>query len=181
MATCAAVIIDNRPGLEPIIEMHEKFLPNDWDVFWIKNEETTSSFEYSKLLTSKRLWRNLPDWVLIFQHDTELYKKGIEEFIGQYDFIGAHIKWMPGYFNGGLSLRNSKSMLKVINQIPYNGQNEDLYFVDGLRKLNGKLPTAEIAHTFSVETEFHYGSLGAHQIDRYFTKEQCTSLRNQYK
>lgn len=183
MQKCAAIIIDNRPGLEPIIEAHERYLPKDWDVFWVKNEQTNTAAEYNRLLTSKRLWRNLSEKVLIFQHDSMLLREGIEEFL-EWDFIGAPIKNIPGCMNGGLSIRDSKSMLRVIDNIPYQGAqisgNEDIYFVNGLRQLSGWLPNEDEAQKFSVETSFALGSIGYHAIDRYLTPSECSQIRNQY-
>jgi len=177
--TCCALIIDNRPWVEPIIRQHEKFIPKDWPVYWIKNEVINNSHDYNKILVSKRLWRNMPDKVLIFQHDSMLLKSGVENFI-EWEYIGAHIKWMPGYMNGGLSIRDSKAMLRVINHIEWRGQNEDLYFCEGLRQLNGYLPDKETCDKFSVETEFNLGSVGYHAIDKYLTMEQCNQIKNQY-
>lgn len=182
MNSLCALIIENReiPYITDIIEQHEKMLPKNTPVYWLNNEPINTMHDYNKLLTSKRLWRNLAENVLIFQHDSELYRPGIEEFIG-YDYIGAHIKWMPGYFNGGLSLRKREAMLNVIDKVEWRGQNEDLYFVEGLRQLGGKLPDAETAHKFSVETEFNLGSCGGHAIEKYLTTIQCEQIRNQYK
>ena len=182
LMTCAAVIVDNRPGIEPIIQAHEKYLPKDWDMLWVKNEQTNSAHEYNKLLTSKRFWRNMPDKVLIFQHDSMLLREGIEEFL-EWDFIGAPIKHIPGCMNGGLSLRDSKAMLKVINHLPYSPRlgNCDIYFVNALRQFNGRLPNKETAQKFSVETEFHLGSVGYHAIDSYLTPTECKLIREQYK
>lgn len=181
MSNVCAIIIDNREGLEPIIEAHEKFIPKDWEILWIKNEATTSAYEYNKLLTSKRLWRNLPDKVLIFQSDSMLLRPGVEEFL-EWDFIGAPIKNIPGCMNGGLSIRDSKAMLKVINHVAWSPQlgNEDIYFVNALRQMNGKLPDKETAQKFSVETEFVLGSCGYHAIDKHLSPTECKLIEQQY-
>lgn len=182
MNSLSALIIENRPlpGIVETIEQHEKFLPKGTDVYWIKNEEINSMMDYNKLMTSKRLWRNITtEKVLIFQHDSMLIRNGIEEHL-EWDYTGAHIKWMPGYFNGGLSLRDTKAMIRVIDNIEWRGQNEDLYFIDGLRQLNGYLPTKEESHKFSVETEYCLGSVGYHAIDKYLTPSECNAVRNQY-
>jgi hypothetical protein len=184
MANCCALIIDNREGLEPIISAHEKYIPKDWPVYWLKNEATTTIHEYNKLLTSKRLWRNLPEKVLIFQSDSMLLRDGVEDFL-EFDFCGANIKKISGCFNGGLSIRDSKAMLKVINQFPYQGEqisgNEDIWFVNCLRKLGSHLPTYEQSNKFSVETEYHLGAVGYHAIDKYLNPSECEAIRNQYK
>lgn len=179
--TFCAVIIDNREWVKPIIEQHEKFIPKDWPVYWIKNENTNSAHEYNKLLTSKRFWRVMPDKVLIFQHDSMLLRPGVENFT-EWDFIGAPIKHIPGCMNGGLSLRGSKAMLKVINHLAWSPQlgNEDVYFVNALRQMNGKLPSIETAMQFSVETMFYPDPIGYHAIDKYLTSDECLKIKNSY-
>lgn len=181
MASCCALIIDTRDGIEPIIEQHERFLPKDWPVYWIKNEATTTIHEYNKLLTSKRLWRNLSEKVLIFQSDSMLLRDGVEDFL-EFDFCGANIKKIKGCFNGGLSIRDSKAMLKVLNNKSWNQSlgNEDIFYVNALRELNGKLPTYEQANKFSVETEYHLGSVGYHAISKYLNPSECEAIKNQY-
>lgn len=181
----AAVIIDDRhlPNMEEIILGHEIMLPVDWQVWHIGNEPVNSISNYNRLLTSKRFWRCMPDKVLIFQHDSMLLREGIEEFL-DYDFIGAPIKNIPGCMNGGLSLRDRATMLKIINNFPYMGEsihgNEDIYFCNGLEWVGAKIPTMEVAQQFSVETIFGLGSLGYHAIDKYLTASECTAIRGQY-
>lgn len=183
---CAAVIIDDRftiQELEPLILAHAQHLPDDWDVYHIGNEQISSMTDYNKLLTSKRFWRNMPDKVLIFQHDSMLLRSGIEEFL-DYGFIGAPIKNIPGCMNGGLSLRDKATMMKIINNFPYMGEsvhgNEDVYFCNRLAWIGANIPDKEKAMEFSVETIFGLGSLGYHAIDKYLTEEQCKQIRRQY-
>lgn len=186
---CVAVIIDNRhlPNMEDIIIQHELMLPYDWQVWHIANEPINSIGDYNRLLTSKRFWRNMPEKVLIFQHDSMLLREGIEEFL-EFDFVGAPIRNIPGCMNGGLSLRSSKAMMDVINKYPYQGEsvhgNEDIYFVNqmtftGWDRYN--LPSLEQAQKFSVETIFGLGSLGYHAIDKYLTASECEAIRGQYE
>lgn len=186
MNSFSALIIDNRQiqGIEKIIEAHEKFLPKDCEVYWIKNEAINSIRDYNRLLTSKHLWRNIPtEKVLIFQWDSELWKLVTDEH-WQFDFIGANIPKIPGCMNGGLSIRDAKAMLKVINNFSYEGEqasgNEDIWFVNCLRQLQSDLPTKEQAEKFSIETELKYDSCGGHAIEKYLTQSQCQAVRNQY-
>lgn len=180
--TKCAVIIDNRhiPGLEDVIMAHELRLPMEWQVWHIANEPIHSLSDYNRLLTSKRFWRNMPDKVLIFQFDSMLLRDGIEDFM-EYDYIGAPIKHCDfPIMNGGLSLRDSKAMLKVINHVPYQGEQEDVYFCRGLQQLGGKLPTREIADQFSTETIYKLGTLGFHAIDKWLAPIECQHIRGQY-
>jgi hypothetical protein len=184
--TKGAFIIDNRltnGELIKVIAAHAKFLPYDWDVNYISNEKIYCMADYNRLLTSKRFWRNMPDKVLIFQHDSALLRDGIEEFLN-YGFIGAPIKHIPGCMNGGLSLRDKATMMKIIDNFPYMGEgvhgNEDIYFCNRLNWVGTNIPTKEQAAAFSVETEFALGSLGCHAIDKYLTIDQCDQIRRQY-
>lgn len=186
--TACAVIVENRyvANIEQIIMAHDRYLPK-WfeETRWIKNEPINSMADYNNLLTSKRFWRVMPDKVVIIQHDSMLLKEGIEAFL-DYDFVGAPIPRI-GYpaMNGGLSIRDTKAMLNVIDKIPYQGMgvhgNEDIYTCNALYQLGGKLPTYDIAKQFSVETEYCLGSLGCHQIQAYMTESECKAIKEQYK
>ena len=182
----AAIIVENRliPGLQETIKQHQDMLPLDFEVWHIDNEPIITMGDYNRLLTSKRFWRNVPDKVLIFQHDSMLLRKGIEEFL-KWDFIGAPIRNIPGCMNGGLSLRSKKTMMDIIHNFPYQGEsihgNEDIYFCNRLDWVGAKKPDKATAAKFSIETEFQLGSLGYHQIDSYLTPEQCEQVRGQYK
>ncbi len=187
MKDISALIIETRPlpNLIQIIESHEKWLPKSCEIYHIKNEPINSIRDYNRLLTSRRLWRNIAsEKVLLFQWDSELWKEVTDEH-WQFDFSGANIKNIPGCMNGGLSIRDTKAMLKVINNFTYEGEqvsgNCDIWFVNCLRQLQGYLPTYEQAAKFSVETVLTYGSCGGHAISKYFTASECESLRNQYK
>ncbi len=177
-----AIIIETRPlNIQSIIAKHEPFLPKDWDVWHIGNERIDSIADYNRLLTSRRFWRNMPDHVLIFQHDSELLRTGVEDYL-EFDFVGADIPKIDGCMNGGLSIRSKKAMLRVIDNIPYTPElgNEDIYFCNGLRQLSGYLPTKEEVNKFAVETSFHLGSVGCHAIEKYLNFEQCNLIKNQY-
>jgi hypothetical protein len=180
MKTCA-LIIDNRPGLEPIIEAHEAFLPKDWEVYWIKDQNTSTAAGYNQLLTSRKLWRNLPaDKVLIFQADSELLKDGVEQFI-EWDYVGAPWRFQSAGGNGGLSIRSRKAMLKVIDSVAWDGKtNEDVYFCNALHQLGMNLAPREVCSQFSVESIYCEGTVGAHAIDKWLTPDQCKAIRNQY-
>lgn len=177
MSKCA-VIIENRFDVGEIIARHTKFLSEDWPVIHIKAQINTIQ-DYNDLLVSKNFWEALPDKVLIFQHDSGLLRHGVEDFL-EWDFIGAPIKWLPTYMNGGLSLRSRAAMLRVIEEIPYNGEVEDIWFVNGCRKLGLKLPDIDTARKFSVETEFNLGSIGYHAPEKYLTPKQVELIKYQY-
>lgn len=182
MTDFTAIIIENRgiPGLNEIIAGHEKFLPAGTDIWHIKNEQINSMNDYNRLLTSKRLWSNLPENVLIFQHDSRLLRTGIEEFL-QWSYVGAPIPKIgfPAQ-NGGLSLRCSSAMIKVIDSIPYTGVNEDVWFCNGLYQLGLNIAPYEVAERFSCETQYKLGTVGFHQISSYLSPNECNTIISQY-
>lgn len=167
----AAIIIDNRVEIaKKAIEEHKKYLPKDWQIINIVPNYKTM-IDYNKLLTSAEFWDSIEyDRVLIFQHDSGLLKQGIEEFL-KWDYIGAWIEHIPGCMNGGLSIRNPKVMHHITLKHPYMGMqvhgNEDIYFCNQMRGLGYNMPDKETCNKFSVETEFEFGSLGYHAINKY--------------
>lgn len=177
-----AVIVDNRKLPKGTLRKHTDFLSHQWGLKIINDVPISNSNDYNKLLTSIEFWESLPyDKVLIFQHDSGLLRRGIEEYF-DFDFIGAplyHIDFPA--MNGGLSLRNVKPMIHCLKDQPFKYGNEDIYFCHQLQKLGYKLPTKEIAKTFSVETIFGLGSLGYHAIDKWHSEQTVQTILNQYK
>lgn len=143
---------------------------------------------YNLLLTDKEFWNKFYkyDRVIVFQSDSEIFKPGIEEFL-EYDYIGAPWKdydtdYFPYVGNGGLSIRNPKIMSYILTEHSW-GRNmgEDLFFARTMVNGNyGTLAPYEVAKKFAVESVFHLGTLGAHGIDKWFSKEQCNQIRTQY-
>lgn len=180
-----AIIIENRLGLEEVEKCalkHFNFLSLDWDFRLIKSKVRTLS-DYNNLLTSPEFWANIKyEKVLIFQHDSELLRKGIEAFL-EYDYIGAPWKFQEKGGNGGLSLRTTEVMYEVTKAFPYSPLlgYEDVYFSNHIEKVGGKLAPREVCSEFSCETIFKLGTLGTHAIDKYLTPEECKQIRNQYK
>lgn len=149
----------------------------------------TSIQDYNFLITHKDFWNYLKcDKVLIFQTDSELLRNGIEDF-EEWNWVGApwpndsgwskNIPWIYGS-NGGLSLRSVNKMKEITDKIPWNGMNEDMYFLNGLYNTGIKLTPRNIQLKFSIETVYNLGSLGYHAIDRHLSKEQCKKIKEQY-
>lgn len=180
MSDITVFLADNTGNHLEIWHRHREFLPDD--VKGIAKINLNSIDEYNKYLCSKQFWESIKtEYVFIIQHDSAILRTGIEEFLG-YDFIGAPIKHIPfPAMNGGFSLRKKTAMLRVIENIPYTGGNEDMYFCNGLKQLGGNLPTFEVANKFSCETYFTLGTLGYHAIEKWLTPEQCEQIKNQYK
>lgn len=173
-----AVIVDTRPIDQSIIDNHMKFLPG-WDLRIVNILPENSIAGYNKLLTSKEFWKSLPETVLIFQQDSGLLREGIQEFIG-WDYVGAPWPFQQHGGNGGLSLRHRDAMIEVINKVPYNGDNEDIYFCNNMNRLGMNLALRSVCDKFSAESIFKLGTLGYHGISNWLTKEQCELIRNQY-
>ena len=177
----AVSLIENDAIRYDIALKHGDFLPSD-AVYYFE-DRLPSIHEYNKRLTSLDFWQQFEEEnILIIQHDSDILRHGIEEFY-QYDYIGAPIKWIDfPAMNGGFSLRRKSAMINVIKNYHYNGlQNEDLYFCNGLKQLNGNLPTFETAKLFSCETIFNLGSLGYHAIEKYLTNDQINQIKTQYE
>lgn len=54
--------------------------------------------------------------------------------------------------------------------------NEDVFFSRFVKNVAPR----DVAAKFACETEFRLGTLGAHAIDEWLTKEECESIRTQY-
>lgn len=178
-----AFIIENRFETSKIVENHFKYLPKEFEYIKFYNLNVRSIDDYNKLLTSKYFWEQIKfDKVLIFQHDSELLRNGIEEFY-DYDYVGAPWKFQEHGGNGGLSFRSKEAMLWCIKNKPWNIYlgNEDVYFSNQLKNSPFKLAPREICKKFSCESIFELGTLGCHAIDKYLTIEQITKIKNQYE
>ncbi len=206
----ASCIIESRPlpNLVQIIREHLKFLPANTklilycspanytmlteafpraatavmpDEICCKNMES-----YNKLLTTPKFWEMLLPWdrCLIFQHDSRILRKGIEEFY-PYSYIGAPWIWdkedLAG--NGGFSLRDPKIMLEICTKFERpHGLNEDLWFCKMMKEHNiGQVAPREIADTFSCETIFKLGTFGYHAISSWMNHQDCEQIKNQYQ
>ena len=142
------------------------------------------SSDYSKLLVNETFYNYIPtEYFLIFQTDSMICTKNknyIYYFINKnYDYVGA--PWRSGLVgNGGLSLRKKSKMIEIINKIPYNGCNEDIYFsvVSYRIGLNICLPTFEESKKFSVETVFSDDTFGVHNPWKYLDSNEMEYLCN---
>lgn len=195
----AAVIVDCRNiSLFQVITEHLYFLPKDTKLYVFSSEnqrhlqellncefhvvDINSISDYNRLLTSKSFWEKIEEEnILIFQEDSRLLRKGIEEFY-QWDYVGASWNFAPYVGNGGLSFRHKSAMIEICEAISWTGElNEDIYFSYGCQMLNLKLAPVGVANKFSVETQFHLGAMGYHAIEKWLTEEQCKKIKKQYE
>jgi hypothetical protein len=205
-----SVIVETRPlgNLQDIILNHVKFLPDDWGLTVFCSEENKhlvqdgsvlgvvdseslrvivleqpiNEMEYNKLLTSQWFWDQLPyDKCLIFQHDSEIFRKWESKF-EKYDYIGAPWSFQRHGGNGGLSWRSvaaMKAVLEIAQWHPSKG-NEDVFFCNVLHGHPDYLMAdRQTCSEFSVETIYQPATFGAHAIDKWLTPEQCKKLRSQ--
>jgi len=181
---CAAVIVENREfDMDSIIDRHKKFLPSSWEIIHLKDVIVSHFHEYNRLLGSAKFWKSLPfDKVLIFQHDSGLLRKGIEDFL-KYDYVGAPWVFQESGGNGGLSLRTPEVMIRTTEFLAYDRShhgNEDVYFSNNIKWVGGKLAPRKACSEFSVESVFQMGTLGYHAIDNFFSKDVVNKILTQY-
>lgn len=168
----------------------------------LQNPSMKALFNMCMFMTRPEFWKDYFNYerALIFQRDSAILKKGIEDFF-EYDYVGA-----PCYNfvrdqtiqNGGLSLRNPRTMeyicrlygwkadlqdLMVVGQ--YSTASffaEDIFFCLRMIKHNaGKLAPLEISKKFSVESRFELGALGYHRMEPYLTADEIKQIKEQYR
>ncbi|KAG4427541.1 hypothetical protein IFR05_016975 [Cadophora sp. M221] len=160
-----------------------RFLPSTVDF--------NDRLDVSGFLTKPWVWEQLAPagHVLIFQADSILCSNSplkVDDFL-QYDFVGAPIAESYGRgYNGGLSLRNRSMILDIIHDMDWRSEFdyaenkqeqsvefEDQWFYKMMEQLpdRGKsaarLPSKEVAMTFSVETVWYGEPMGYHQVTRW--------------
>ncbi len=145
-----------------------------------------SQNDYSELLCTKKFWNYFyGKKILIYQEDSCIFKTNISDFL-HVDYIGApygNIKNTIYVGNGGLSLRNRKCMLEVIEKQPLQTFDipeftkdyckemgltycpEDVYFSMNIQTLNiGTVASWELANDFSTESISNELAWGGHQF-----------------
>ena len=164
--------------------------------------EKMNFIDYNNFLRSKILWESLyGEYVLVFQLDTMI--KNIEPYtIDNYialnkSYIGSNMfyDWhelkreniFPAYknFNGGLSLRKRKDMIKIIDTFGVENNItesktiatdlEDVYFTLGCYKLNLPVGDDEFCSHFSIHTIYHEKFFGMHK-STWFPRNEILSM-----
>lgn len=192
----ARAAVHNAPGWHLLILTSEKAkayyetrLPGARVLAWPSLENHFDIDTYNDVLEDIALWTWIDDnhytHVLTIQDDGLLLRPGVERFL-KYDYVGApwadvqenaYIKAhlapnMVG--NGGLSLRRTKAMLKVLEEHSHekhqtfyhniNRMPEDVWFVKYLTQNGAKIPPPEIAAKFSIEETMDYDAIGCHKV-----------------
>lgn len=171
----------NKPFVEKIVK--------DWINVRIINcgLHNLNRGTYSAMLKMPQFWEKFKDWshVLIYQTDA-LIMKPIDDIYFQYDYIGAPwsknnqwVKYCAG--NGGFSLRNVNSMIKVCEchrNIPFNNinrDNEDGFFCSS-DLLKFPPINTDMHFNFAVEEVFYNKPIGCHQLYRYLNTKEFNKL-----
>lgn len=199
-----ACIIETRPlpTLIKVINNHLKLLPEETGLVIFTTVDTSNylkklfpaalfyesgpirtEIEYNYLLTSPTFWDKLSEFdrVLIFQHDSVLFKKGVEDFY-PYDYVGSPWKWQEWGGNGGLSLRNPLVMKDICTKYPYQHHlgNEDVYFSNIMKSTGiGNLAPREICLKFGVEAVYSENTFGGHAYWKYLDVKQVERIEKQ--
>ena len=165
-----------------------------------------SSSEYSNFLKSRSLWDTLyGEFVLVFQTDTWIMNEPpytIDYFLSRNkSYVGGNMfyKWDAiefktkfSNYNGGLSLRKRKDMIKIIDAFPpfptvdhigvteksilktypIGTYPEDVYFVEGCNKLFLEMGDCdEEFNLFSIHSIFYPVAFGTHNPSPYVRDE----------
>lgn len=154
----------------------------NFDIKYINmNVDNITADEHNLLLQQVFFWKNIQEYTnaLIFQTDSCLLHRINTKFL-EYDFVGARIL-NPGAktpkdfgMNGGLSLRNVKSMINCLELVnkdiinTYRQRNakgefspikilaEDIFFWHCLEVLGKNMPKKELLPEFSIETTLDF-------------------------
>jgi hypothetical protein len=138
-------------------------------------EEVYGKSRTNELLTSPKFWERVRgEKILFFQIDSAMCSNSphkITDFL-QYDYIGA--PWDSSWFpfnkqyrvgNGGFSLRTRSKILALLALIPYNRKMpEDVWYAENMHRVNGSIPSIEIAMTFAVESVYYERPVGVHHF-----------------
>jgi len=127
------------------------------------------------LLTDPKFWKRVQgEKILFFQIDSAMCSNSphkVTDFL-QYDYIGA--PWDLSFFtfnqtyrvgNGGFSLRTRSKILALLESVPYNKKiPEDVWYAQNMHRVNGLIPSIEIAKTFAVESMYYERPVGVHRF-----------------
>jgi hypothetical protein len=168
----------------------ENKLPNFIELRSLEHDNFDNTKLYSDFCKQKELWESLyGDYILTIQLDTWVMNHSpydISYFIRlNKSYIGGNMEYKWSYFNklnlqhtyrnfnGGLSLRKKKDMIKIIETYPpiktldncadFLSEHEDVYFTMGCIKLKLPIGDDEASSHFSLHTIFHEKYFGIHQ------------------
>jgi hypothetical protein len=182
---------ENADFVENIFANHS----NPWkNLKLIKTEhKNLNRGTYSALLKTPQFYEHFSDFshVLIYQTDALLFQQ-IKDVYFEYDYIGA--PWILSNQcapicagNGGFSLRNVKSMIRVcesnrhLNFHSIHRGNEDIFFCSQKSLVYPKVNTDEHKQ-FAMERVYHPEPIGSHQLYLcIFNHEQWCSIKTYFR
>ena len=151
---------------------HSSHLAKSFSLSWTKLFDRGRT---DSLLTSPAFWKRVRgEKILLFQIDSAMCSNSphkITDFL-QYDYIGA--PWDLSFFtfdkqyrvgNGGFSLRTRSKILELLALVPYDPKiPEDVWYAQNMHRVNGSIPSIEIAKTFAVESMYYERPVGVHRF-----------------
>lgn len=146
-----------------------------------------TSIEYSRFVTDESFWNSIPfENILLFQTDSIILggnERNINKYL-EYDYVGAPWRWSGKVGNGGFSFRHKSAMLAAIREAPITTKRhpEDLFFGNFFhtRKKKYRIPSFEVARSFSVESVFHPNPFGGHKCWKHMKGNNWKYLTRKY-
>jgi len=150
--------------------------------------DNLTNASHNELMCTHWLWsRAAAERVLIFQTDSLVCRPGVDEF-QSCDYIGAPWAldelWCAGKpwltavgGNGGFSLRSKSRTLACLDACGYlRGQCEDVFYVESMPKVGGRVASRGEGMRFSVESVWADDPFGFHAAYKWLTAEQMAEI-----
>lgn len=168
------IIFHGTENMELINKMINKYSQTKFKTYNLNIKNLTID-DYNNLLLSTDFWDKsefFGNRILLFQTDSGICNVDKIEDAIKYDYCGA--PWPREDIvvgNGGFSLRNTKTMNKLIKKYMYlyplkikDGNNEDVFFSYFLNKYQSeKICPINVAKLFSAENKVNKNAFGFHK------------------
>lgn len=169
----------NRKYVEDLVYRNG---PNNVRLISVSQDNLTRA-DYSALLCSTDFWNQIrAPKTLLFQTDSGIRKNNILDFM-EYDYIGAPWDWPVVRGIDGITIGNGGFSLRSVHWMKYfserftrddtysdktAGEPEDVFFARHMFYADDiKLPSYDIASSFSVEHNYHDDPFGFHQAYKF--------------
>ncbi|CAF1541530.1 unnamed protein product [Rotaria sp. Silwood1] len=152
----------------------------------------TKLFNEQLFTSPNRLFTNIKFYeqiigekILFFQLDSLFCSNSPHKLTDylQYDYIGAPWRMTSErgvVGNSGFSLRTRSKTIELLTKHPYNFyKNEDEWFGLHFHLVNANIASAQVAATFSVETQYYPKPLGVHMPGNYLNMTDYMNLCKQ--
>lgn len=124
--------------------------------------------DYNALTKSPSFYRSLGcKEIYIAQTDSYL-RKPLPAWLSSYEFIASPAAWDKTQMIGGISFRNCAAAARICEEFPDKFPSEDVYFTEGAKALNLRIPTYEGAIPIFCESCLYDDPIGVHQWWTYF-------------